>query len=190
MRIFLSLSVIGLLCLGVGGPAGAVSDTAVAKILTPTQKRADELDRVFGKLKIGQDQAQRIWEIWTQSDSATADVILLQASRAMNDSDYDSALAVLDRMLKSYPDYAEAYDQRAMTYFMRENYDKALADIDRVLELEPRHFGALAGRGIILFEQDKKVEALKAFEQALAINPKMEAVQAAIKVLQHDMPGI
>ena len=139
MRIFLGLAVSGFFLSGLSGPVFADSREAsvpVAKTLTPAQKRADELNRVFGKLKIGRGQAERIWELWTQSDSPTADVLLLQASRAVNDSDIDSALAVLDRMVLSYPGYAEAYDRRAMAYFMREKYDKALADIDKVLELE------------------------------------------------------
>jgi tetratricopeptide (TPR) repeat protein len=175
-------------------PSGAAEDgVAPAKPIakqTPAQKRSAELDRGFGKLRSQAGQTQRILDLWMQSDSATADVLLQQAMRAMSDGDLDTALEVLDRMLVSYPNYAEVYNKRAMVYFAKGDYDKSLVDIERVLDLEPRHFGAIAGKGVILLEQGKNLDALKAFQEAVAINPHMEMINAAIKAIQHDVPDI
>jgi tetratricopeptide (TPR) repeat protein len=188
-----SLALLALLIFGIA-PVVAADEKIVAPkpavMQTPAQKRALELDRIFGKLKLQERHAQRIVELWMQSDSATADVLLQQAMRAMTDGDLDASLKVLDRVVQSYSDYAEAYNKRAMVHFAKNDFEKALVDLARVLELEPRHFNALAGQGAIFLAQNKRLEALKVFQDALSINPHMEIVELTVKELQHDLPGI
>ena len=77
----------------------------------------------------------------------------------------------LDALIEDYPTYAEAWNQRATTYYMMQNFEASLADIDKTLELEPRHFGALSGQSLILLAQGKRDQALKAIIAALAIHP-------------------
>ncbi len=170
-------------------------DTAKTAIdvvpMTRADKRAEELDRLFGKLKVQRAKVEsRIWELWVQSDSSTADLILSQATKALSDEKYDVALPMFDQLAKHYPDYAEIYNKRATIYFVKGNYDKALSDIEKVLDIEPRHFGALSGRGAIYLEKKDDQKALRAFREALAINPEMEGIQAAVKMLEKRSPDI
>ena len=124
------------------------------------------------------------------SDSPTAEILLRQATRAMNDGAPEPALAILNRLTGAYPDFAEAWNKRATLHFLMGNYDASLADIDKVLDLEPRHFGALSGRGMIHQRQKNYGAAISAFEEALAINPNMPSVKEAVKALEKIEQGI
>jgi tetratricopeptide (TPR) repeat protein len=160
------------------------------KNLTTREMREETLDRLFASLhKASDEQAakateEKIWELWSRSDSPTAEVLLGQAVVAMGDSENAASLEILDRIIAAYPSYAEAWNKRATLQFMLGNYDASLRDIDKVLDLEPRHFGALAGRGMIYQRQEKWGPALDAFREALKMNPNMTGVKNAIQELE------
>ena len=165
-----------------------------AKPLKPAEARADQLDVLFAQLhKPGvQSDAveEKIWALWDSSDSPTAEVLLRQATLAIQDGAPAEALSILNRLIGADPDFAEAWNKRATLYFMMKKDDAALADIAKVLDLEPRHFGALAGKGMILERQKKYAAARAAYEEALAVNPNLEDVQAALKELDKVEQGI
>lgn len=160
----------------------------------PAELRAEQLDILFGHLHQKGVQSslveEKIWALWSASDSPTAEVLLTQSKRAIEDGAPAEALSMLDRLIGANPDFAEAWNKRATLYFMMKRYDAALSDIDKVLELEPRHFGALAGKAMILERQKKYSAAREAYEQALAVNPTLEDVQAALKELDKVEQGI
>lgn len=170
------------------------ADAPAAKPLKPAEQRAEQLDILLAQLRRpGVDSAKvedRIWALWSASDSATAEVLLGQAEIAIRDGANDQALSILNRLIGANPDFAEAWNKRAMLYFTMGKYDLSLKDIDHVLELEPRHFGALAGKGVILVRQQKYAAARDAYDQALAINPTLEDVKAALKELDRVEQGI
>ncbi|WP_421694223.1 tetratricopeptide repeat protein [Aestuariivirga sp.] len=164
------------------------------KPVKPAEARAEQLDILFGRLHQQGVQSgpveERIWQLWSASDSPTAEVLLQQGQRAIEAGAPAEAMSILNRLIGAYPDYAEAWNKRATLYFMMKRYDAALKDIDQVLSLEPRHFGALAGKGMI-FEREKKYSAARtAYEEALAVNPNLEQVKAAVKELDRLEQGI
>lgn len=174
---------------------GDEAGVAVEK-LTPQQQREESLDVLFARLQqstsetIARDVEQKIWTLWSQSDSPTADVLLGQAVAAMDAQDSASSFAILDRVIASYPSYAEAWNKRATLNFMVGKYKASLSDIEKVLDLEPRHFGALAGRGMIYNAQEEWGLALDAYRDALAVNPNMPSVKSAIKELEKRLQDI
>lgn len=167
--------------------ATAEAPLPAAKPLKPAEKRAEQLDILFAHLHrpgVASEPVElKIWALWAASDSPTAEVLLRQAARAIDDRSPAEALSILDRLVGAFPDYAEAWNKRATLYFMMKRYDQSLQDIERVLELEPRHFGALAGKGVILERQKNFAAAREAFKQALAVNPNLEQVKEALKAL-------
>jgi tetratricopeptide (TPR) repeat protein len=169
---------------------------AAAEKLTPLQLREESLDVLFAKLqqptseKAAREVEQKIWTLWSQSDSPTADVLLGQAVAAMDARDSASSFAILDRVVSSYPNYAEAWNKRATLNFIVGKYAASLKDIEKVLDLEPRHFGALAGRGMIYNAQEEWGLALDAYRDALAVNPNMPSVKQAIKELERRLQDI
>lgn len=172
-----------------------VDAKAPVKPLKPADIRAEQLDILFARLYTSKGEGtdglqQKIWALWSANDSPTAEALLGQAARAMNDGAPAEALSILDKVIGANPDYAEAWNKRATLYFMMKKDDASLKDIDKVLELEPRHFGALAGRGMILQRQKKYGAALDAYREALKLNPGMESVKDSIKELERIERGI
>lgn len=176
----------------VAPPAAATAPDA--RPLKPAEARADQLDLLFAELHkpgVKSDAVEeKIWALWDSSDSPTAEVLLRQATLAIQDGAPAEALSILNRLIGADPDFAEAWNKRATLYFMMKKDDAALADIAKVLDLEPRHFGALAGKGMILERQKKYAAARAAYEEALAMNPNLEDVQAALKELDKVEQGI
>ncbi len=175
-------------------PAAAATPAAPAK--SPSAVRAEELDRLFGLLHGEGAEARaaavekRIWATWGRNDSVTAEVLLSQATKAMNAEEFETAEVILNRLLTVRPEYAEAWNRRATLNFLAKRYEKSLADIDKVLELEPRHFGALAGRGMIYEAEGKLDEALAAYREALTMNPFMAGVKDKVQLLEKQRPDI
>lgn len=181
---------VGLVVFLAPGLARDGAETTVPlKNLSAQEIREESLDRLFASLrKASGEQAakateEKIWELWSRSDSATAEVLLGQAVVAMGAADNAASLEILDRIIAAYPTYAEAWNKRATLHFMIGNYNTSLSDIAKVLDLEPRHFGALAGRGMIYQRQGKWSEALSAFREALSMNPNMVGVKNAVQEL-------
>jgi len=181
---------VGFLVFAVPSLARDGAETTIPlKNLSAQEIREESLDRLFASLrKASGEQAakateEKIWELWSRSDSATAEVLLGQAVVAMGAADNAASLEILDRIIAAYPTYAEAWNKRATLHFMIGNYNTSLSDIEKVLDLEPRHFGALAGRGMIYQRQGKWSEALSAFREALSMNPNMAGVKNAVQEL-------
>ena len=181
---------VGFLVFAVPGLARDGAETTIPlKNLSAQEIREESLDRLFASLRkaTGEQAAKatedKIWELWSRSDSATAEVLLGQAVVAMGAADNAASLEILDRIIAAYPTYAEAWNKRATLHFMIGNYNTSLSDIEKVLDLEPRHFGALAGRGMIYQRQGKWSEALSAFREALSMNPNMAGVKNAVQEL-------
>ena len=170
--------------------------TAMAPRLPPAQIRADQLDRLFAKLakprspEEARQAEASIWRLWMTSDSATAELLLLQAVKAAEAQENEVALGILNQIIDIHPEFMEAWNKRATIYFLLGRFDQSVSDIDHVLELEPRHFGALSGLGMIKRQQGDFAAARGAFTDALAINPSMEGVKRALEEIEKQDRGI
>lgn len=153
------------------------------------------LDRLFAELRTAPDAAaaqridDQIWRIWTSPSDDNLRLRMLDVLEARSNFDLRRALKLLDVLVADFPDYAEAWNQRATIHYMLGDYDASLADIERVLALEPRHFGALAGRVLIYLAEGKRQQALKDMVDALAIHPFLSEKQL-FPELQQDMTRI
>jgi tetratricopeptide (TPR) repeat protein len=155
----------------------------------PAELRQDMLDSLFARLRSANSPQESqiveaaIWQLWMKSESPTAEVLLGQAVNALASGEQWASLAILDRLVKVHPEFAEAWNKRATVYYMVGRYSDSLADINRVLDLEPRHFGALSGLGMIKREQGDLKGALAAFRDALAVNPQLQGAKQAVEEL-------
>ena len=168
------------------GPASALD----------ASQRSTQLDVLFAKLQSKEDNLemlqteQKIWTLWMESDSNSDDLLLFDATQAMNSGNFAKSEELLNTLVAASPSYAEAWNKRATLYFLMSRMDESLADIVKTLDLEPRHFGALSGRGMVYQQQRKFPEALKAFREALEINPHMPGTKAAVSLLEKITPDL
>jgi tetratricopeptide (TPR) repeat protein len=125
--------------------------------------------------------ADSLWEVWFRGDQSDHGWQLRQAMRL---PDLAQALAALDELIREAPDFAEAYNQRAVVNFRRGEYRRAVADCEAVLRLNPAHFGAASGMGQCYLRMNKPRAALRAFRQALTIHPGLDDVREAVRELE------
>ena len=125
--------------------------------------------------------ADAMWEVWFRGGTDEQNWQLQQAVRL---SDPDDARAALDELIRQAPDFAEAYNQRAIGFFKRAEYARAVEDCEVALRLNPYHFGAAAGMGQCLLKLRRPRAALRAFRQALDLNPALEHLKDTIQALE------
>ena len=105
----------------------------------------------------------------------------------MRSREPEKALAGLNDLIGRAPQFAEAYNQRAIVHFRLDQFDRSAADCEAALKLNPQHFGAQAGRGQCFLRLRKHRAALRAFKVALRINPRLEGVAEAVKTLENTL---
>ncbi|AMS40399.1 hypothetical protein N7E70_006690 [Aminobacter sp. NyZ550] len=163
-------------------------DTVVAKADT-------QLDSLFSDLKRERNEkaaerlANRIWEAWYRSGSASVDLMMLWAQQALEAKKFDVALDFLDQVVTLQPQYAEGWNRRATVHFMMGNFRKSMTDIERTLELEPRHFGALSGMAQIMAATNHNELALQAWQRVLVIYPMLRNAQNEVSRLEEELAG-
>jgi len=83
----------------------------------------------------------------TTNDAADESVYYLKGSLNKLKGNNDSAIADLSKAIDKYPDFAEAYDNRAKTYKNLGNYENAILDYTKIIEIRPDSKEAIAERG-------------------------------------------
>ncbi len=148
---------------------------ALAAMHAPPPADTPELDILFAKLGAGgsdyAETEQQIWTIWCSHEDDAAAHAMLAAVRSLEGSDFVSAGKTLDRMVRRWPNWPEAWNKRATLRFLEEHDADSLSDIVDTLQREPRHFGALAGFGEICMRSGDMESSLLAFERVLVLNP-------------------
>lgn len=133
---------------------------------------------------------EEIWDAWLVSGSATVDIMMKRGLEYQESQDAQSARDMYDRAIAIKPDYAEAWNRRALIFFNDGKYDEAIADLESTLTYEPRHFGAWIGLGMIFESIDRPDAALKAYRKALEIHPHAAAAQQGERRLSRVVEGM
>ncbi|WP_422371443.1 hypothetical protein [Hoeflea sp.] len=176
-------------------PAPAQEQAAAEPAATMPDEAVAPIDRLFAELKRESDArkaeriSQRIWARWRDSGSATANLLMQWADKAVADKNNSLALDLLDQVVVLMPDFAEGWNRRATLHYTMGNHAKSMADINRVLSLEPRHFGAMAGMAAILDAAGNDALALRAWEQMLQVYPANHQAQEKVGELADKLAG-
>lgn len=160
--------------LALGLVGGMESNSGLAAAL----RDDDELVRKFA--------ADAMWEVWLRGGTADQNKRLRSA---VGQADVARSLAALDALVKAAPDFAEAYNQRAIVHYRRGEFARGVADCEAVLRLNPFHFGAAAGMGQCYVRMNKPKAAVRAFQQALDINPELDDLKETISALKRVIEG-
>lgn len=169
-------------------PIGTRINLALAAMNAPPPADTPELDVLFAKLGTGDpDPAkteQQIWTVWCSHADDVAARAMHSAIRALTASDFARAGKTLDRMIRRWPSWAEAWNKRATLRFLEHRDAESLSDIIDTLQREPRHFGALSGFGQICLRSGDMKSALLAFERVLELNPGTKELLQAIEKMR------
>ena len=120
---------------------------------------------------VREQATKQLWRIWFYQKGAYG-LELIERSQVLFDlGDITQAEAVLTQLIKDQPDFAEAWNRRAVLYYTLGEYTKAIDDCRMVISLNPFHFGALHGLGLCHAALGDYSAAIQAFRQALSIQP-------------------
>ena len=156
----------------------------------PAATQPAALDALFAELRVAarprppQEIEDAIWRLWSAHPDPVMARRLELATTAIGRGEYGRAERLLGPLIAEFPDWAEAWNQRATLRYLNGRDEESIGDIGRTLELEPRHFGALCGFAQICLRRGEHAAALVAFEAALAIHPHLAGVGAAVEELR------
>ena len=195
LAAFLTAALVATVAAPVAAQSGKRGAPSAKLPMVSRGDRTRNLDFLFGALKLAPDDVtakaieERIWALWTASQSDTANLLMTRVKTAIEAKDLDLAIKLLDAIVKVKPDYVEGWNRRATIFYMKKDYGHALEDIRQVLRREPRHFGALAGFGLILQDIGDDKQALEVYRRVLSLYPRMERIPDLVKTLEEKVEG-
>lgn len=165
---------VALLALALVGPSCCVSELAL---------QLRDSDPVINQLA-----EHALWAIWFRSgNSPCANQMVCRGAEALNDKDLQRAVEHFSGAIRIDPDFAEAYNQRAIAYYLMEDYQKSACDCRRATRRMPCHFGAWSGMGHCHAHLQQLPQAVESYEKALEINPHLECVRETVCELRKQM---
>lgn len=138
--------------------------------------RESHIDRLLEDLKNPEESVRdratsELWRIWFQEKGIVGFEMIRRAQILIEEGETNEAEKVLTELISDLPDFAEAWNRRAVLYYTIGEYKKAIKDCKRVIKLNPIHFGALHGLGLSYAAVGEYLAAIQAFRQALEIQP-------------------
>ncbi len=163
--------------------------------LSPKAERAARLDDLFVKLAEREDEesanlvAEEIMAIWTESGSASVNLLLRRGSEASAKGDPKLARKMYNHAVDLAPDYTEAWARSARLALTQKQYNRALNESLKTLALEPRHFYSLWTMGNVFEVLNRPDDALEAYREANRIYPELKAVKDRLGELETEVEG-
>ncbi|MBW4493676.1 MAG: tetratricopeptide repeat protein [Oscillatoria princeps RMCB-10] len=114
---------------------------------------------------------QELWRIWFHQKGVYGLELIQRSQILLEAGEVAEAEAALTELINDQPDFAEAWNRRAVLYYTLGQYKKAIADCETVIKLNPVHFGALHGLGLCCAAISDYRAAIQAFRKALEIQP-------------------
>jgi tetratricopeptide (TPR) repeat protein len=125
-----------------------------------------------------------LWLLWARSGDAAIDELMARGTEQMQSGEHAKAVETFTSVIKTKPDFAEAWNRRATVHYLAGDFERSIADCGEVLKRNPLHFGALSGMGQIFFQMQDYDRALAWFRRALEVNPNMTGVELNIKGIE------
>ncbi len=132
---------------------------------------------------------RQLQSLWSQSGSASADLLLERGREALEDGDVKAAIEHLTALTDHAPQFAEGWHARASAFFGIERFGMAAADLEHALSLNPNQYEAIYGLGLIFEMLDQPEKAYEAYSRALSIHPHHEEVTNAVNRLKPQIEG-
>ncbi|MBD2257852.1 tetratricopeptide repeat protein [Pseudanabaena sp. FACHB-2040] len=120
---------------------------------------------------IRQEATDELWRLWFQQKGIYATQQLMKSQTLLETGQFEAAADLLSGIIQGQPDFAEAWNRRAVLYFTQKRYWDAIADCEQVIKLIPYHFGALHGLGLCHAALGNYGAAIQAFRKALEVQP-------------------
>jgi tetratricopeptide (TPR) repeat protein len=94
--------------------------------------------------------------------------------KKMGPGSYDQAIRSFDRAIDIWPDFAEAYLNRAVSEHILGQLPAALADLEKALEIDPNLARAYNERGQMYLEKANPEKAIQEFDRSIQVQPTLD----------------
>jgi tetratricopeptide (TPR) repeat protein len=128
-----------------------------------------------------------LWAIWFRADTSEHNQILSNVALAISRDQLEQAEVLVTRLIASAPNFAEAYNQRAIIYFLQRRFTESVQDCQRVLSRNPYHFGAISGMAQSQVRLNRPQDALRSLHRALKIQPHHTTLRESIRILEAEI---
>ena len=133
---------------------------------------------------VNQMAEHALWSIWFRSGSCPANHEVCEGTKALNDRKMEKAIQHFCRAIEIDPNFAEAYNQRAITSYLLEKYDQSIDDCRETVRLMPCHFGAWSGMGHCHAHLNQPADTIRCYQKALEINPHLTSLHETLEQLK------
>jgi tetratricopeptide (TPR) repeat protein len=121
--------------------------------------------------QVHEQATHELWEIWFWQKGLDGLKRLQRSQDLLDAGEFEAAKSILNDLIERQPDFAEAWNRRAVLHYTQQNFEQARKDCEAVLNLVPFHFGALHGLGLCYASLGNYREAIHAFRAALEVQP-------------------
>ncbi len=125
-----------------------------------------------------------LWAIWFRADTPENNATLEQVRELINKQRLEDAIALATRLIERSPQFAEAYNQRAIAEFFLGRFKESAQDCRKVVERNPYHTGALSGLANCQIRLDKRESALETLRRAAKIQPYSADIRQLILAIE------
>lgn len=125
-----------------------------------------------------------LWAIWFRADTPENNAMLEEVQTLIGRERYRQAVQLATQLIERAPNFAEAYNQRAIALFAEGKFEESAADCQRVIARNPYHIGALSGMGQCYLILGRRADALATFKQALKVQPYSTDLRERVALLE------
>jgi tetratricopeptide (TPR) repeat protein len=146
------------------------------KPLIPTRSMSQPIEELLRDLKseseyIRDRATDGLWEMWFMQKGMQGLQVLRQSQMMADSGNVRQAELLLTQVIHAQPDFVEAWNRRAVLFYMQGDYKRSIKDCQKAIALNPYHFGAVHGLGLGYAAIGNYREAIAAFRMALEIQP-------------------
>lgn len=98
-------------------------------------------------------------------------VLFEEAKRLHIAKDFESAINILDKIIKINPNHVDAFSYRSAAKGMINDHQGCLNDCDQAINVNPNNSSIWNTRGIANINLGKHEEAVNDFNKAIELNP-------------------
>ena len=155
---------------------GFLADFSSTKVLADRLHDENEAVRMIAE--------RSIREAWLRDGTDRQRQQLCRGIRLNAASQMEDAISEATRLIEANPEFAEAWNQRAIASFQKRDFAAAAEDCQQTLERNPYHYGAAVGLAHCCLQLDDVQAAVDAFRLSLDLNPGMDGVRAQLARLK------
>lgn len=146
-----------------------------------------------GDCMVSQMAEHALWSIWFRLATPEAVKLVKCGNTHLHHGNYTCAIERFTQAIQADDQFAEAYNQRGIAYYLSERFAESITDCRSTLVRMPQHFGAMAGMGHCHAHLGQWREAKRCYRLALAIHPGFEGIQQALDQVDQvlrEVPGV